>query len=169
MSNICKVFASLKCSALASHQRRVAQPDFYYWYPFIYIASVTGELCGLIMKEKAQVSKSWDHTFRHRHYIQAGRPPPCSVLGQQPRLRLGSGKKEAVWLNHLWIIESRPYLFSIWQLSQLFPLLCTFSWLSSTLACLPSVTWLSISRDALWLSFAGSCVCQGVEPVVLST
>lgn len=72
------------------------------------------------------IQKSQDHTFRCRFYIRTYRPPPCSVSGLQPRLRLSRRKTEAMWLNHLWIIESSLYLFSIWQLHQLFTKVCSF-------------------------------------------
>ena len=68
-----------------------------------YIIGLTDkrELCSLVHKRKFTIEWRGDHTFRHRHSIQTCRPPPCSVSGLQPRLRLDRGKKEALWLNHL--------------------------------------------------------------------
>lgn len=43
---------------------------------------------------------------------------------------VGQREEGSPVVKPLGIIESRPYLFSIWQLHELFPQVCSFPWLS---------------------------------------
>lgn len=78
-------------------------------------------------------------------------------------------KMEVLWLNHLWIIESRPYLFSIWQLHSLFTWVGCFSLVFHTVACSPLVVWQGHQRKLI-LTYPSFCcrhpsACYSLFPV----
>lgn len=57
------------------------------------------------------------------------------------------GRRKHV-VKPLGIIESRPYLFSIWQLRQLLPQVCSFPGCLHAVVCSPLVTWQGRLRRA---------------------